>query len=210
MSGIRNYRNYRNAYNRLKQKAKIDYYNVKCKECSTNTRLLWKLINQTVGKTKHSGSIIPYITINGLQTYQPKRIAQHFGKFYSNMGADLAATIPKGSKDINDYLQKIPRTLSSVVLTCTNVMEIENLILDMPKKSSYGHDRISNIMLKKLSDSISYPLQIIFNQSICQGTFPKKMKLAEVIPLYKGKEHDMVINYWPILLFMNVCFPGKK
>ena len=142
------YKNYRNAYNRLKRKAKIDYYNVKCKEYSTNTRLLWKLINQTTGKTKHSGSIIPYITIDCLQTYQPKRIAQHFRKFYSTMGADLAATIPKGLKDINDCLQKILRTLSSVVLMCTNVIEIENLISDMPNKSSYGHDRISNIMLK--------------------------------------------------------------
>ena len=135
------YKNYRNAYNRLKQKAKIDYYNVKCQEYSTNTRLLWKLINQTIGKNKHS--IIPYTTINGLQTYQPKRIVQHFGRFYSTMGADLAATIPKGSKDINDYLQKILRMLSSVVLTSTNVMEIENLIWDMQHKSSYGHDRIT-------------------------------------------------------------------
>ena len=57
------YKNYRNTYNRLKRKAKVDYYNTKCREYSTNTRLLWKLINQTISKTKNSRSIIPYITV---------------------------------------------------------------------------------------------------------------------------------------------------
>ena len=189
------YKNYGNSYNRLKRKAKINYYNDKCKEYNTNTRMLWKLINQTIGKAKNSGSIIPYITVDGLQTYQPKKIAHHFRKFYSTMGKDLAATIKNGPKDINEYLQKILRTLSSMVLTRMTVTEIEKLISDLPNKSSYGHDKISSIMLKKLSNSISYPLQIIFNQSISQGIFLEKMKLAKVIPLYKGKEHDKVINY---------------
>ena len=59
-------------------------------------------------------------------------------------------------------------------------------------------------MLKKLSTSISYPLHLIFNQSISQGKFPSKMKLAEVIPLYKGKEHDKVINYRPTSLLITI------
>ena len=173
-------------------------------EYSTNTKLLWRLINQTIGKMKNSRSIIPYITIDGLQTYQPKKIVHHFGKFYTSLGKDLAATIPMGTIDINTYLQKMPRTLSSIVLSITTVGEIEKLISDMPNKTIYGHDKISNIILKKLAKSISYPLQIIFNQSISHSIFPEKMKFAEVIPLYKGKEHDKVINYRPILLLITI------
>ena len=30
------------------------------------------------------------------------------------------------------------------------------------------------------------------------------MKIAEIIPLYKGKEHDEVINYRPISLLMTI------
>ena len=193
-----NYKNYRNVYDRLKRKVKIDYYNNKCMEYSNDTKLLWRFINQMICKVKNSRSIIPYITVDGLQTYQPKKIAHHFGKFYSSLGENLAASIPKGSKHINAYLQKMPKTLSSLVLQSANITEIERLILDLPNKTSYGHDKGSNIMLKKLAKSISYPLQIIFNQSISQGIFPEKMKLAEVILLYKGKEYDKVINYQPI------------
>ena len=94
--------------------------------------------------------------------------------------------------------------MGSLVMRCTSITEIEDLIRRIPHKVSYGHDRISNSMLKNLCTSISYPLQVIFNQSIDQGIFPSKMKLAEVIPLYKGKEHDKVINYRPISLLITI------
>ena len=45
---------------------------------------------------------------------------------------------------------------------------------------------------------------IIFNQSITQGIFPDIMKLADVIPIYKGKDKDEVINYRPISLLMTL------
>ena len=85
-----------------------------------------------------------------------------------------------------------------------SVMEIERLINSLPNKSSYGHDKVSNTLLKSLCTAISYPLQIIFNQSIYHRVFPDKMKVAEIVPLYKGKEHDLVVNYRPISLLMTI------
>ena len=55
-----------------------------------NTKQLWKMINGIIGKRKHSGSIISYITINGVKTYDTKKIANDFGRYYATMGADLA------------------------------------------------------------------------------------------------------------------------
>ena len=90
----------------------------------------------------------------------------------------------------------------SLVLKETNVIEIESLIKNLPNKTSFGYDSISNVMLKQLNDSISFLLMIIFNQSIVQGRFPGKMKKAEIIPLFKGKESNQVINYRPISLLV--------
>ena len=58
----------------------------------------------------------------------------------------------------------------------------------LPSKTSFGHDKISNIMLKSIITAISIPLSIVFNQSILTGKFPHKMKQADVVPLYKGKD----------------------
>ena len=89
----------------------------------------------------------------------------------------------------------MPRSLNSLVLRKTTVAEKERLITSLPNKSSHGHDQISNTMLKSLCTSISYTLEIIFNQSIHQGVFPEQMKWAEIIPLYKGKAHDLQVNF---------------
>ena len=58
--------------------------------------------------------------------------------------------------------------------------------------------------MKLLNTSIAYPLSIIFNQSISTGIFPEKMKLAEIIPLFKGKDSDEIINYRPISLLITM------
>ena len=55
-----------------------EYYATKCREYGKNTKQLWKMINGIIGKRKHSGSIISYITINGVKTYDTKKIANEF------------------------------------------------------------------------------------------------------------------------------------
>ena len=153
-----------------------------------NNTKLWELINRTIGKRKNTGSIIPYITHDGIQIHSPDHIANAFGKFYANLGSNLANQISPGITKINDYLKQIPRSLNSFVMTLKTKGEVENLIKSLPNKQSCGHDRISNTMLKTLSETLSFPLTGIFNQSIMQGVFPNLMKITEVIPLYKGKE----------------------
>ena len=201
---LEQYKNHCNLLNRLKRKAMKDYYDDRVKQYKDNTKHLWQLLNQTIGKCKNKGSIIPYITVDGVHTYTPKKIAENFGKFYSTVGQNLSATIPAGEKNIDHYLSQIPCSEKSVVMKQTNQSEVEKLIKSLPNKMSSGHDEINNVMLKSLCSAISYPLQLVFNQSIATGTFPDKMKIAEVIPVYKGKQRDLVINYRPISLLMTI------
>ena len=84
------------------------------------------------------------------------------------------------------------------------VQEIDKIIRELPNKTSYGHDEISNTMLKALRTSITFPLCHIFNQSLQEGKFPERMKWMEVIPLYKGKSMDVMVNYQPISLLITV------
>ena len=76
---VQKYKEYRNQYNRLKRMAQTTYYTEKIRECKNKTKDLWKIINNVIGKTKHRGSIISHITIDGLKTYNPKKMANEFG-----------------------------------------------------------------------------------------------------------------------------------
>ena len=60
------------------------------------------------------------------------------------------------------------------------------------------------MLLKKLTEQIIQPMTIIINKSIIEGTFPDKMKLADVIPLHKSKDSDNTGKYRPISLLMTL------
>ena len=86
----------------------------------------------------------------------------------------------------------------------TTQQEIQNLINKLPKKTSSGYDNISNILLKKLSNCLLEPLEILFNKSLKEGTFPDKMKLADITPLHKSKIMHDCNNYRPISLLLTI------
>ena len=131
-----------------------NYYKEKVKEYKNNTKMLWKTINNVIKKTKHNESIISLISINGVKTYDPHKIAQEFGNFYLNLGANLASKIEKGKYNINDYLDKISQNTGSLVLKGVTIKEVEKIITQLPNKTSHGHDQISNKFLKEICQSM--------------------------------------------------------
>ena len=162
------------------------------------------MINKVICKRSHSGSIIPFITVDRIKIDNPDKIANSFGKFYSTLGSRLALEITEGQYKTEDYLKKIPKNINSMMLLPTTQEEVQQIIDLLPAKSSSGHDDASNVLLKSLKNSLTYSLTLIFNQSLSERIFPDKMKLAEVIPLYKNKALDHLVNYRPISLLMTM------
>ena len=55
-------------------------------------------------------------------------------------------------------------------------------------------------LLKLAKRVISAPLATIFNQSICSGIFPSKLKCAKIFPIFKDEDDTLPENYRPISL----------
>ena len=89
-------------------------------------------------------------------------------------------------------------------LNPTSITEIESLINNLPPKTSSGCDNISNNLLKKLAPVLLEPLTIIFNKSMTVGTFPERMKLADVVPLFKTKDQHESTNYRSISMLLTI------
>ena len=79
---------------------------------------------------------------------------------------------------------------------------LDEIIKSLQAKKSCGHDKISTILLKKISPVIIESLLLIINKSITQGTFPEKLKWALVTPIFKGQNLDphRFNSYRPISL----------
>ena len=54
-------------YNRTKRCLKLQYYQHKTTEFISDSKKLWGILNQVIGKMKNKGSIIPFITVEGLK-----------------------------------------------------------------------------------------------------------------------------------------------
>ena len=81
-------------------------------------------------------------------------------------------------------------------VTCT---EIINIIVNF-KNGAPVYDEISASILKFISEDIVHPLVYVCNLSLEQGVFPKKLKLANVLPLYKSDDLLIFNSYRPVPL----------
>ena len=73
-------------------------------------------------------------------------------------------------------------------------------IISHLKEGTPGRDDIVARKLKRVSDSMAYPLAWVANLSLQQGIFPRELKTAVITLLYKAKDHMMFDNYRPISL----------
>ena len=89
--------------------------------------------------------------------------------------------------------------VNSIFLSEVTANEISQ-ILGSLKNGAAGYDEINACLLKLVSPFIAEPLMYLCNQSLSEGLFPTKLKLANVIPLYKSDDSFVFNNYWPVSL----------
>ena len=78
--------------------------------------------------------------------------------------------------------------------------DINKIIYNLPQKSSSGCDGISSKLLKVIAPVIIKPLTLLINQVLNTGTFPDKLKIAKVEPMFKKGDPSLFENYRPISL----------
>ena len=65
---------------------------------------------------------------------------------------------------------------------------------------SCGPDNVTSRLLKECANSIASPLCTLFNKQLRSGCFPKMWKVANLVPVFKSGDKEMVENYRGISL----------
>lgn len=87
---------------------------------------------------------------------------------------------------------------------CTFEM-IKSMLHKLNSKKSAGHDRIPNLALKRLPDSLIKQLVILFNNLLNNAYFLEKCKLPKVMPIFKKNQNpNSHKSYRPISLLPNL------
>ena len=184
--------------------AKSNFYRDMCHDYQYQTKKLWRLINEISGKSNDKSGLIEYLKIDGVKEYNSQNISNKLAKYFAGVGKKFASKIKSSKRHIQDYLKLLHTHQTSLILSPTCNQAIRKIVSKLPSKASSSHDNISYVLLKEIIDPLSQVLVEVFNRSMTQGEFPMIMKLAEVVPLYKGKEHYLETNYRPISLLTTI------
>ena len=186
---------YYDHYKRILQKslrqAEKDHYDRLLLENKSNMIKSWKIIKYIINKkstTKTSNKFI----IDNKETDDKSYIANRFNEFYTNLGPSLAKKLPASDIDPISYIKN--GVNKTIYLRPVTEMEVIKILRNM-KKSSAGWDDISPDIVKTTYSYFLEPLLHICNLSILHGVFPDELKVAKVIPLYKGGESAYLVNY---------------
>ena len=162
-----------------------------------------------MNKKKSKVEFPTYFLNNVKYVCRALNIADKFNEDFTEIGPSLASEIDVSNKSpFNTYLTS-PCT-SSFHLQYTNPSGILKIIQGLKPKTSAGYDHLSSKVLKDIADIVSTPLRIIINQSLCSGIFPSKLKIANVILLFKKGDIQLFGNYRPISLLSSVSKVFEK
>ena len=153
----------------------------------------WKLIRNIINNKKCKRNNDQF-HIDNCKITDKTIIAEKLNEFYVNIGTSLASKIPPGKCD---PISCIRNGVHSTFFLHPVNEEVTSILKNM-KNSSTGWDSISPCIVKQTYNYFLVPLVHVCNMSLLHGIFPNELKIARVIPLYKGGDSKYLVNYRPV------------
>ena len=88
--------------------------------------------------------------------------------------------------------------ITSMFIHSVAFTELLSTLKSLPSKCASGYDKIPLKVIKNVIYVIADPLLKVINESYSKGIFPDALKIAKIIPLFKGGNSKDPVNYRPI------------
>ena len=116
---------------------------------------------------------------------------------FNNFFANQCSIVSNNSELPVTLTRKAHESLSTIDFSTDDILKI---IRNLDPNKAHGHDMISIRMIKICDTSICRPLKLIFQACLESGKFPNEWKKANVVPVHKKGDKQMLKNYRPISL----------
>ena len=185
------YLEYKRNFDLVRNKRKYDFYNKKFNDCKSDTKKVWSLINDVLGRKKR----------NSLLTFPSHDASHNFNKYFTSIAAKLVSENYPNSSGCDSSFRRYLNEVNVHVEFTDSEFELDdlnNFILGLNNnKSTYYSPKV----LKSVMNSISPTILKLFNRCYNDGFFPYDLKTAKVLPFFKKKgDINEISNYRPISL----------
>ena len=144
-------------------------------------------------------SVTKLIDSDGTVTNKPIEIAEKFNEYFSSIAKKLKQENLANTEQVYHDTFLNNSTINSIYLRPVEPDEINEIIKGFKNKST-SDTKISALKIANEDAKFRLIISDIVNLSFEQGIFPEQLKLAKVIPLYKGGSKTDITNYRPISL----------
>lgn len=207
------FKNYKKHGYKADDKVRLDTFRVECQKAveaakisylrnlgnkvnnpNTSQKSYWKIINRVMNKCR--APIVPPLLTNNLFILNCRDKAIHFNEFFSKQCKPI----------INSSVLSLLNFFTDKRIDRINITndEIISLVRHLNPNKATGPDGISGQMLLLCDDSVVLPLKIIFENILLTSTYPDMWELANVTPIFKKGDKQLIKNYRPISL-LPIC-----
>ena len=170
---------------------------------SGNPKKFWRYINNTTGLGKNitSNSQIHLIDDNGIEI-EGKDAAEYMNDYYATTGYNLLNSFNTTWVPRNEIYRDYPGFHFEEI----TVYEVLKLVNEIKISKSSAYQELASRLFKDAFSILTKELTYLFNICITNGEFPKDWGLAEVTPIPKSGDLNIVKNWRPI---SQIKLPGK-
>ena len=207
------YKSYKKHGYKIEDKIRLDSFRLECQEAVESAKSIyfmnlgnkmnnhtisqksyWKIINRLMNKCRTAK--IPPLFVNNKFVINCIEKARCFNDFFSQQCKPIV------NNSILPALNFLTHQRINHIDTRND--EILSLIRKINPNKATGSDGISGKMLLICDETVILPLQIIFRNIISTSIYPDIWKIANVTPVFKKGDKQLIKNYRPISL-LPIC-----
>ena len=161
---------------------------------NTSPKSYWKIINRRMNKCRVR--VVPPLLVNNIFVLNCNEKAKHFIEFFSQQ-----CTLVVNSSVLPPIHFLTTKRIDHIIVQHGEILP---LIRNLNPNKAKGSDGISTHMLLLCDDSVLPPLKLIFQNILPTSTYPDMWKLANVTPIFKKGDKQLIKNHRPISL-LPIC-----
>lgn len=176
---------------RLKTRYKMEIRNAKIKhndqiiaKSNNKVRTMWTMIDQRRGVTRGQSDI--QVDVETLSEY------------FHSVPHRIAGSVDKGNIDVETLFSKEIRSGLNFSFREVSFIEVRDIVSSLKSSTSRDFYDLSVDLIKRNINTIIYTLTKLINGCIRENVFPDCLKIAKIIPLFKGGDKSAPDNYRPI------------
>lgn len=163
---------------------------------NTIQKKCWKVLNETLGRTKRVSVILK--DHNGELIQDESQKAEFLNNHFLRSIVELKMQIEHFPTDSCNSLRTLCQHDERFRFDFTTPAEVNQIIANLSPSKSSGHDNIPAKIILECANHITPYITNIFNNIIKTSTYPDILKIHKVIPIPKATNADTPDQFRPI------------